>query len=116
MVVDWAVAIVAVAFVVLVGYLVPTLIQIRKTVAEAEQLLGEMRETTQALNAMVERRCANVDHWKTSNQKHRWMAAALLDIEPRLRRIRGYQHLRKLRQALKHELNRGTRTLEQEAA
>lgn len=54
MVVDWAVAIVAVAFVVLVGYLVPTLIQIRKTVAEAEQLLGEMRETTQTLNTMVE--------------------------------------------------------------
>ena len=44
------------------------------------------------------------------------MAAALLDIEPRLRRIRGYQHLTKLRQALKRELRRGTSVVEQEAA
>lgn len=55
-------------------------------------LLGQNFETTnclKSLNAMVERRCANLDHWKTSNQKHRWIGAALLDIEPRLRRIRG---------------------------
>lgn len=74
-------------------------------------LLGQSFKTTnclESLNAMVGKRCDNVDHWKTSNQKHRWMAAALLDIEPRLRRIRGYQHLPKLRLALKRELHQGT--------
>ncbi len=81
-------------------------------------LLGRSFKTTnclESLNAMIEQRCGNVDHWKSSNQKHRWMAAALLDIEPRLHRVVGYEHLAKLRQALNRELHRGV-TSEQEAA
>ncbi len=35
-----------------------------------------------------------------SEQKHRWVATALLDIEPRLRRVRGYRFLPQLRAAL----------------
>ena len=34
-----------------------------------------------------------VDYWRNSNQKQRWLATALLDIEPRLNRIRGYKYL-----------------------
>lgn len=34
-----------------------------------------------------------------SEQKQRWVATALLDIEPRLRRIRGYRFLPQLRAA-----------------
>jgi len=41
-IVEIAVILVAVAFVVLVGFLVPVLIQVRKTVAESEQLLTKM--------------------------------------------------------------------------
>lgn len=66
-------------------------------------LLGLSFKTTnglESLNALVEERCGQVDHWKNSNQKHRWLAAALLEIEPRLRRIQGYRHLPKLRVAL----------------
>ena len=40
-IVEMAAILVAVAFVVLVGYLVPMLIQVRKTVAESEQLLAK---------------------------------------------------------------------------
>ncbi len=40
MIVDVAAAIVAVAFGVLVGSLVPTLVQIKRTVNQAEQLLA----------------------------------------------------------------------------
>jgi hypothetical protein len=46
-----------------------------------------------------------VDYWKNSNQRQRWVATALLDIEPGLRRIRGYRHLPALRHALQVELN-----------
>lgn len=66
-------------------------------------VLGQSFKTTnclESLNALIEERCANVDHWKNSNQKHRWLGAALMDIEPRLRRVQGYRHLPKLRQAL----------------
>ena len=52
----------------------------------------------------IAERCAKVDHWKTSNQRQRWLATALTDIEPRLRKVMGYRHLPKLREALKREL------------
>jgi len=42
--------------------------------------------------------------WKTSNQRQRWLATALLDIHPRLRRIRGCQHLPLLRQATRAQM------------
>ena len=70
-------------------------------------VLGRSFKTTNCLesvNALVEERCAKVDHWKNSSQRHRWLATALVDIEPRLRKVRGYRHLPKLREALKREL------------
>ena len=72
------------------------------------ELLGISFKTTNCIesaNALVEERCAKVDAWKTSNQRHRWLATALLDIEPRLRRVRGHRHLPKLQVALRRALN-----------
>ena len=40
--IDFAAVVIAVAFVVLVGYLVPTVIQLRKTVAQSERLLAQL--------------------------------------------------------------------------
>ena len=82
-------------------------------------VLGRSLKTTNCLesvNALVEERCAKVDHWQSSSQRHRWLATALLDIEPRLRRIRGYRHLPTLRDALKRELKIETTTSEKQAA
>jgi transposase-like protein len=58
----------------------------------------------EALNSMAGDLTHNVKRWTNSSQRHRWFAAALLDIQPRLRRINGYQHLPLLRQALQHDL------------
>jgi hypothetical protein len=57
-----------------------------------------------------------VDAWKTSNQKQRWLASALLDIEPRLRRVMGHKHLPALRQALMQDLGRAAGVPEQQVA
>ena len=54
--------------------------------------------------SQVETYCHKVSYWKNSSQKHRWLAASLLDIEPRLRRIKGYRQLPLLREALQEEL------------
>ena len=43
-IVEIAAILVAVAFVVLVGFLVPVMIQVRKTVGESEQLLAKMND------------------------------------------------------------------------
>lgn len=71
-------------------------------------LVGLSFKTTnclESINALVEERCAKVDRWTNSNQRQRWLATALLDIEPRLRKVKGYQHLPKLREALRRDLN-----------
>lgn len=72
-------------------------------------LVGISLKTTNSLESIfsqVETRTGRVCHWRNSSQKHRWLAAALLDIEPRLRRIRGYQHLPRMREAIQRELGK----------
>jgi transposase-like protein len=66
-------------------------------------MLGVSFKTTNCIesaNALVEERCAKVDAWKNSNQRQRWLTAALLDIEPRLRRVKGHRQLSQLALAL----------------
>jgi len=70
-------------------------------------LLGRSLKTTnclESINSLVEERCCKVDSWKNSNQKQRWLASALIDIEPRLRKLVGHRHLPKLREMLIKEL------------
>jgi len=72
--------------------------------------LGRSFKTTNCLenvNAMIEERVAKIDHWKNSSQRQRWLATALLDIEPRLRRVMGLHHLAALREAVQRELKIG---------
>lgn len=58
----------------------------------------------ESLNSMVEQLTRNVKRWNNSNQRCRWLGTALLDIEPRLRRIKGFRFLPMLRFALQKEL------------
>ena len=71
--VEMAAILVAIAFAILVGYLVPMLIQVRKTVAESEQLLakmnndlppliGELRAMSQRVNDLTEQARTGVEH------------------------------------------------------
>ena len=69
--------------------------------------LGISLKTTnclESLNAQLGAYTATVDRWRSSGQKPRWVASALLTIEPRLRRIKGYRHLLLLRAALQREI------------
>ena len=72
-IVEIAAILVAIAFVVLVGCLVPVLIQLRKTVAESEQLLakmnndlppliGELRAMSHNVNDLTEQARGAVEH------------------------------------------------------
>ena len=71
------------------------------------QELGRSFKTTNAIEsiqARIGQHTDKVDYWKTSDQKHRWIAASLLDIEPRLNKVSGRKYLPLLRAALKREL------------
>jgi uncharacterized protein YoxC len=71
--IEIAALLVAVAFAVLVGFLVPVLMQVRKTVAESEQLLakmnadlpplvGELRAVSQHVNQLTQQARDGVEH------------------------------------------------------
>lgn len=72
------------------------------------QELGISLKTTnclESINSQVARFTGRVTYWKNSNQRQRWLASTLLEIEKRLRKIKGYRHLPTLRKALQRELN-----------
>jgi transposase-like protein len=82
-------------------------------------VLGRSLKTTnciESVNALIEERCAKVDRWQNSNQRQRWLATALLEVEPRLRKIKGFRHLAELREALKRELKIGKKNSAKQAA
>jgi uncharacterized protein YoxC len=75
-IVEIAAILVAVAFVVLVGFLVPVMIQIRKTIGESEQLLakmnndlppliGEIRAISHNMNEATKQARGGVEHAAT---------------------------------------------------
>jgi putative transposase len=74
------------------------------------QLKQSFRTTNciESLNSMVAQLTRNVKRWTNSNQRSRWLATALLDIEPRLRRIKGFRSLPRLRIALQKNLKLDT--------
>ncbi len=61
MIVEMAALIVAIAFAVLVGYLVPMLIELRKTVAESQQLLARMNSELPSLIAELRAMSENLN-------------------------------------------------------
>jgi uncharacterized protein YoxC len=72
-IVEIAAILVAVAFAVLVGYLVPVLIQVRKTVAESDELLSkmnaempslvsELRSMSHNLNELTDQARGGIEH------------------------------------------------------
>jgi uncharacterized protein YoxC len=72
-IIEVAVILVAAAFALLVGFIVPVLIQVRKTVAESEQLLakmnndlppliGELRAMSHNVNDLTEQARTGVEH------------------------------------------------------
>ena len=76
--------------------------------------LGRSFKTTNCienLNSLIANRTGKVDHWRNSEQKHRWLATAILDIEPRLRTVVGYRHLPRLRAVLQSSSNRSSKAV-----
>lgn len=66
--------------------------------------LGVSFKTTnciEGVNRELGRLTDRVDRWQNSNQRQRWIGTSLLNIEPRLRKIKGHYHLAGLRKSMK---------------
>lgn len=65
--------------------------------------LGRSFKTTNCLenvNKGLARYTDRVDRWHNSNQRQRWVATAMVEIEPGLNKVQGYKFLGELRRAM----------------
>jgi transposase-like protein len=79
--------------------------------------LGESLKTTNCVENVNKRLGVytdRVDRWQNSNQRQRWVATALIEIEPRLRKVRGYKFLSELRMAMENGTSKGKQTKSEE--
>ena len=73
------------------------------------RILGRSFSTTNCIEsilAQVEQYTERVDHWRNGAHIQRWVAAGLLEVEPRLNKVHGWKHLPLLRDKIKEELQR----------
>lgn len=73
----------------------PELRKSLNTTNSIESVMGQLGQYTD-----------KVDRWHNSNQILRWTAAGLLEIEPRLHKIRGYRYLNLLRLKMRDEIKK----------
>ena len=69
--------------------------------------LGNSLSTTNIIenvNSGISRILRNVKFWRNSSMRSRWIAIALVELEGRMKRIKNYRKLPKLREAIKKEL------------
>jgi transposase-like protein len=81
--------------------------------------LGRSFKTTNPIenvNSLLGIYTDRVDYWKNSEQRQRWVATALLEAEPTLNKVSGYQHLRQLRSAMAQLVGKRKSTVELKAA
>lgn len=59
----------------------------------------------ESLNSHIEKFISKVKNWKTSDQRYRWIASALVEIELRLNKVNNYSKLDKLKEIISAEVN-----------
>ncbi len=60
----------------------------------------------ESLNSQMAKYIRNVKNWSNSNQRHRWVAIALIETENNLNKIHNFKHIDKLQQAIRNYLKR----------
>jgi transposase-like protein len=59
----------------------------------------------ESVNSQLRKYAGRVKNWSSSDQRYRWMAAALLEIEYKLRKVDNFKNLKKMKEAIvKHVL------------
>lgn len=73
-----------------------------------EELRWSLRTTNsiESLNGHLRKYLGRIRYWRTSDQRARWLACALTEMEENMKRIMGKEALPKLRAALINEINK----------
>jgi transposase-like protein len=60
----------------------------------------------ESVNAQIKKYTGRVTHWSNSNQRYRWVAAALLEIEIKMRKVDNFKKMKYMKKAIvKHLAN-----------
>lgn len=54
----------------------------------------------ESVNSQIKKYAGRVTHWSSSDQRYRWMAAALLQIEQRMRKVDSFKKIKKMKEAI----------------
>ena len=72
------------------------------------KVFGRSLSTTnciESVNSQIKKYTGRVTHWSSSDQRYRWLAAALLEVEQRMQKIHNFKQLYKLKKAIREQLN-----------
>jgi transposase-like protein len=58
----------------------------------------------ESVNSQIKKYTGRVTNWSNSAQRYRWMAAAMLKIEPKLHKVKNYDNLEKLKEKIKNHI------------
>ena len=76
---------------------------------ELHELFSKSFSTTNCienLNSQLTKYIGKVKHWKTSQQRYRWIASALLEVEKKMRRVNNYKQLYIMKEKVQKEINK----------
>lgn len=62
----------------------------------------------ESVNSQIRKYTGRVTHWSSSEQRYRWMAATLLEVEQKMRKVDNFKHLYKLKKEVKSYLETKT--------
>ena len=60
----------------------------------------------ESLNSQIEKYTRKIKYWVNSDQRQRWVVMSLVDAESKLRKVKGFKYLNKLKEALKKEIKK----------
>ena len=60
------------------------------------------------LNSQIGKYLNKVKSWKNSKERYRWIAAALLEIEIKMRKVSNFRKLDKMQKTIKEEIQKRT--------
>lgn len=60
------------------------------------------------LNSQIGKYLNKVKYWKNSKERYRWIAAALLEIELKMRKVNNFRILNQMQKTIKEEIQKRT--------
>lgn len=75
-----------------------------------EEFAGSFSTTNciESVNSQLRKYAGRVKNWSSSDQRYRWMAAALLEIEYKLRKVDNFRNLKKMKEAIVKYVQKST--------